>query len=185
MPQNNIGVVKIYDGLIPNMRREGNTLQQIGDRIGVTRERVRQILSAVYPQVNNEYLREAQVEELIGCGRGCLTTLRKKGILNPIHTNKFYLYDKDEIIKARQSVCMVCVVCGKQLGSHRHKYCLSCGKERERYSYPFLNDEQKQRHLQCTVKWQKNHREIVRKINQRASIKYRLKKKELLGMHNG
>ena len=54
--QRNQGVVQIYDGLIADMRKEGYTLQEIGDKVktpnhpmGVTKERVRQVLHRFYP----------------------------------------------------------------------------------------------------------------------------------------
>ena len=54
MTEKHIPVVEIYDGQIADMRRDGFTLQRIGDKIGVSRERVRQILAKAIRKLNKK-----------------------------------------------------------------------------------------------------------------------------------
>jgi len=44
-----LGINERYGDLIVTLRSEGKTLQQIGDQLGVSRERVRQVLAKYWP----------------------------------------------------------------------------------------------------------------------------------------
>lgn len=61
-----IGVYDVYGELIANWRREGYSLQEIGDKVGVTRERIRQIL--------NRY--SANLKSCLVCGKQISVTRR-------------------------------------------------------------------------------------------------------------
>jgi len=165
-------VVDIFNGAIPDMRRQGYTLQAIGDEIGVTRERVRQILNRYYPGTQPQVLREYQVAKVIGCSPDALRKLRTAGKINPMPRGKHYLYDRNEIEKAYLAVLKACPHCGSTyIGSYIR--CAKCRAEYKRYQYPFFSEEQKRKSRLSTKKWQKNNPERNKANQKRANAKSR------------
>ena len=77
---------------IVEMRRSGYTLQEIGDYVGVTRERVRQILQEHHVKAEVGLLVETDAAKVLGCSIDRLRKLRKQGILNPMHRGKCFHY---------------------------------------------------------------------------------------------
>ena len=87
---------------IVKMRRSGYTLQEIGDYVGVTRERVRQMLQEHQAKTEAVLLIETKVAKLIGCSTDRLKRLRRQGIVNPMHRGKrFHCYDRAELEKVK------------------------------------------------------------------------------------
>ena len=74
MGKRGTGVVETFNGEISALRRDGYSLQSIGDVIGVTRKRVRQILNEYYSGTAIPLLAESQVAKLCGCS---YMTIRK------------------------------------------------------------------------------------------------------------
>jgi len=90
----NNGVVQQFNGMIPNMRAAGASLQEIGNYCGVSRERVRQVLGKFYPSnlYPSRVLTREQVARLLGCSGSFLAQLEKRGILHPMRLNRRNLY---------------------------------------------------------------------------------------------
>jgi hypothetical protein len=86
------------------MRDTGMTLQAIGDEVGVTRERVRQVLVRHYgtAKPTMDLMTRLKVAKLIGCSEGRLAYLEQKGMLEPIkHPGSvIHYYDQEEFKKA-------------------------------------------------------------------------------------
>jgi transcriptional regulator with XRE-family HTH domain len=107
---------------IADMRRKGYTLQKIGDLIGVSRERVRQIIKKRYGAIEPEVWSENEVERQIGCSHRTLEGFRRKGLLNPKRYGRCWLYDAAEVVRAkllwetarekRKRVVLKCAQCG-------------------------------------------------------------------------
>ena len=116
----------IYNGQVKALRNQGLTLQAIADRVGVTRERIRQILEEHYGTTEIPgFIVRSQLAELIGCSGWLLISLEKRGVLNPIHSGSYYLYDRDESEKAALAVA--------QMRPKRVKFaCDECGRAFER-----------------------------------------------------
>lgn len=173
-----------FNGEIASLRRQGNTLQAIGNTVGRTRERVRQILVEHYGRVEMELLPEGRAARIIGCGRWRLVKLRKSGVTHPVRLGIwFWLYDREEIEKAMLALQRTCPHCGNPLSLEKtRKYCPECSKESRRYNYPFMSEEAKREHIQACVRWQKEHPERTRELRRRAHKKYQMKKRrERLG----
>lgn len=111
----------IYNGQVKSLRNQGLTLQAIGDRVGVTRERIRQILEEHYGTTKiSGFIFRDRLARLIGCSSSYLFSLEKRGVLNPIHRGSYYLYDREESEKAALAVArqkehwaiLVCDECG-------------------------------------------------------------------------
>lgn len=100
------GVYSTFNGIIPTLRSEGTTLQEIGDRCGVSRERIRQILNEYYPenvQRSEHLVSRNAFAVLVGHSTELLRRMEDEGVLTPIHRGPFHLYDKRDAdkIKAR------------------------------------------------------------------------------------
>ena len=121
-------VWEIYNGQVKVLRDQGLTLQAIGDRVGVTRERIRQILKEHYgtTKIPGFVFRE-QLANLIGCTGTYLVFLEKRGVLNPIHSGGQYLYDRDESEKAALAIAQM-----RQKGHWVELVCDGCGITFER-----------------------------------------------------
>ncbi len=164
--------------IIWDLRQSGLSLQAIGDKFDITRERVRQILEEHYETTRIERLfPRGKVVEFIGCDVQRLANLEKEGKVNPIRSGGKHLYNFEEIKKALDALTLFCKHCGKQIpiDSPNSVYCPDCSKERIRYNYPFLSEESKKKQNQRTTLWIKNHPERTRGIQRKASCKYYLR----------
>uniref|UniRef100_A0A6M3J9C9 Putative DNA binding, helix-turn-helix domain containing protein n=1 Tax=viral metagenome TaxID=1070528 RepID=A0A6M3J9C9_9ZZZZ len=170
------GVRFEHGALILSMREAGHTLQQIADVVGVSRERIRQILRDYYPEVCPRGVSEESVAELLGCSSSVLYRLRKEGLINPGRFGSLFRYSADDVEKARSLLNKrLCLACGVKPATI--KYCPACTAERKRYGYPFLSPEGKKRHNAQTVAWRKRNPDQAKVIDERAKLKYNSKKK--------
>ena len=123
MKQNRIGAYSLYDGIIPAMRIQGHTLQAIGDKCGVSRERIRQILREHYPnQLHPTLLTRKQLAQILQCSPSLLQTIEAEGLSPSIHRDHRFFYDPKDIeaikaiVESKQpipEVQLICEVCGK------------------------------------------------------------------------
>lgn len=95
-----MSVWEVYGSQIVEMRRQGYTLQEIGDKVGVSRERVRQLLTEHNAPKPSVY-KQAQVARLVGCGDGVLDRLRKKGVVSPVRHGHFWVYSPHDVNRVR------------------------------------------------------------------------------------
>lgn len=111
----------VRSNLIKQLRDEGYTLQVIGDKFNLTRERIRQILEQHYGStVMTDVITKNKMSQVLGCSVTRLNTLERKGILRPLHDGYVHVYDKVGVEKARaglmnhpiQKVERICKVCG-------------------------------------------------------------------------
>lgn len=172
-------VWQVYNGEIVSLRREGHTLQQIGDHVGVTRERIRQILNEHYGKVEILLLPEIKVAKLIGCTSNRLEQLRDRGLIHPARIGYYYRYSRDDIEMAMLALQRWCKHCGKVLPLKRktRQYCPECSKEQIRYNYPFRSEDGKRKHSELTRKWLKQHPERWKELSKKALQKYGEKKR--------
>lgn len=129
---NKPAIWEVYDGQIAEMRLEGYTLQQIGEVTGVTRERIRQVLEQKFGRIEPVRCFEAEAARRIGCSACMLATLRKKGVVCPKRLGYHWLYDANEMDKAklaveayrqrRKLVVLKCAQCGKEFELSGHEY---------------------------------------------------------------
>lgn len=107
-----------------NLRLQGHTLQTIGDRFGVTRERVRQKLTKNYGTTNLCPLVPREVfAGLLGCSSSVLERLELEGRVKPLHLGGRYLYDVETLEEVR----------GLKLHPHVEKVCKECNKTFSRW----------------------------------------------------
>lgn len=142
-------VREVYNGKIGDMRLQGYTLQRIGDTVGVTRERIRQILGRHFKGIQPEGYCEAEAARLIGCSENMLADLRKRGILTPKRYGGWWLYDNSELDKARQAVVaqrqshllitVTCGQCGKEFPIRQSVYNTRLHRKNRKIPFLFCN----------------------------------------------
>ena len=107
---NRVSAWEVHSSRIVEMRRSGYTLQEIGDIVGVTRERVRQLLDEHCGKIETPLLSERKVADEIGCSIWRLKKLRRQGILQPRHRGKYlYYYDRGELEEVKLAVQRHCL----------------------------------------------------------------------------
>lgn len=171
-------VWEAYDGQLADMRRGGASLEQIGDKTGVTKERIRQILKRRYGKIQIPFLVEEKAARIIGCGAWRLEKLRKHGLLNPKHMGRRWLYDRDELEKAMLLLQRVCAHCDEPIPITvaTFKYCVRCSRDRYRNQWPFLSEDGKRAATAAHRSWQKRHPEKFREICRKAGRTFREKR---------
>lgn len=108
---------------IENQRRNGATLEQIGNEFNLTRERIRQILVKHCGTSNlRKFLTTAELAEVTSLSTYTINKYRRVGEIQPVTNNhKKALWDSSAILQVLQ--IRTCPLCGQRLPSGRAKYC--------------------------------------------------------------
>jgi predicted nucleic acid-binding Zn ribbon protein len=133
---------KVNTGSIYAMRQSGSSLQQIADRIGRTKERVRQILVKHYGSTKRRLFSTDQLYHLLDLPRNQIIELYKDGIILPAYEwqsgRKHYLLwhptavqDIIDYYKTHKQ----CRICHRIIPKGRWIYCSdTCYREGQKYS---------------------------------------------------
>ena len=119
-----MGIYEEHGDLIATLRSEGKTLQQIGDWLGVTRERVRQVLVEHFPDCSPPPSTEEAARTLGMSYRQFRSAAKRLG-LQPVGRTRnriWWSLDVLPIVQAAQKP-QSCRICGRPLPSPRHVYC--------------------------------------------------------------
>jgi len=170
------GVVDTYDGVVPKMRSRGSTLQEIGNKCGVSKERIRQVLLKYYPyNLYPDAFTTSQLASELGTSSARVRVLCRKLSIQPLRNTKgrghIVLWNKSTLPLLIRSPMTKCKTCGKPVHYPRTVYCSdSCHKESMKIrSRP---KEVKERHKSHVYKWMKSHPKELKVINQRAQRRY-------------
>ena len=137
--------------LIYDMRQNGASLQQIGDRIGVTRERIRQILTKEHGSTKiTNFLSTLELARSVSCSIEYIYRLSKASVIQPAANNHRPLWGVDSIKKI--FAIKTCPICGKPTSYHREKFC----------SQKCLEVSQYKSH--CRVTWRSLYRSKNQKL---------------------
>jgi len=110
------------------MRQSGATLDQVGSHFGITRERVRYLLTEHYGSTRiQNLLTAAELARLTGYGRGYINKLKRRGVIQPamvVGRRRKALWRPETIT----TIIMYfdhhrCPICQQALPSSRHVYC--------------------------------------------------------------
>lgn len=169
-------IFETYNGVIAQMRRSGSTLAEIGNVVGVSRERIRQILNQYYGGTHMACLTENKLAEVIGCYVNRLVELRQKGILRPRHTSSLYIYDQREAEKAMLAIQKFCIHCGEPVPKYNSSYCNVCSTEQRRKPWKFRSEESKKQCREAMNRWNDAHPDRHKEICDKATKKFVLKR---------
>ncbi len=119
-----VGIYQEYGDLIVALRSEGRTLQQIGDQLGVTRERVRQVLSKHYPDCSAPPSTEAAAK-MVGMSYRRFRSIANRLGIQPIARTRTRIRWSPNVLPALLSADKPpsCRVCGRNVPPPRRVYC--------------------------------------------------------------
>lgn len=140
--------------IILQMRQEGSTLQEIGDTLGISKERVRQLIKK-HGGINRGGLTRQELADYLCCSAQRLTKLEEAGVLHPRHDRYlFIIYNEEEALKAEQATQEYCAHCNRPLPPKHHgKYCQECHEEHQRNPYAFASEADKARRNRTVKAW--------------------------------
>ena len=139
--------------LIFEMRQAGFPMREIAEKVGVSKERVRQILSRNAGSTKHEWFSTLQLCEESSLPRNRVLELQKQGVIKPAFEwgigKRHYLLWPHEAVKAiadYYSTHHFCQVCNKPLPKKRVLFCSDLCRQ-ERHKYKYMTPEEKKRVL--------------------------------------
>lgn len=172
-------VVQTKLDIMHQMRQSGITLDQIGNRFGITRERVRQLLAERYGSTRvRELLTATELARLAGCTWKYIDKLKQRGIIQPAE-----VVGHGRTLWKPQSIAIVieyidqhrCPVCHRPVPSNRQVYC-SRGCYLEARRYKNQTKEARRQHDERVKRWRAEHPEKAKQIQQRAQARRQTKR---------
>ena len=160
--RSNVNINAIYA-----MRRSGSTLQQIADKTGKSKERIRQILISNYGSTRHKLMSTEQLRRLFGFSRHHVLDLYNNGVITPAkewtaNNGQYLLWSTTAIsqINSYHNSTRICKQCGAILPSNRRTYC-STKCYTESHKYKNMSDGAKKRHLDSIRRYRAKQKQIV------------------------
>jgi len=152
----NNGVSPAVIELLIRERSKGKTLRQLGQTVGRSHERIRQIL-AKHNVSEATLLTERGVAAKLGYPVGRLMCLRKEGTIKPIKPAHRWLYSQDQVRQISSIIAerRRCERCGEPRPLWSHRFCRECRQYREE-AWMRLSPEKKAEHLKNCMALQKD-----------------------------
>jgi len=150
------------------MRHSGATLQQIADKIGKTKERVRQILVKNYGSTKHKLISAEQLRKLVGLSRNRIIECYLANVITPVREwntdgSHYLLWSPASVeqINIYYETHRSCKMCHSSIPRSRRYYCSEqCYKESSKYKYKSI--EAKQRYLRSIRRYRAKCKQIVR-----------------------
>jgi len=160
--------------LLIRERNKGKSLRRLGQMLGVSHERVRQILAKHNPS-RVTLLAESTVAVKLGYPISWLIKLRKEGIINPTKPGGRWLYSEEQVRQIPSLIAEMrrCDRCGELRPKGYRRFCRGCSQYRKKHHYRTLSPEEKAEHREKSLAWRKSNPEKWKKISSRAQRKYR------------
>jgi len=151
------GVAEVKNGIDRNivyeMRRAGSSMREIAEKIGRSKERVRQILSKGLGTTNHDLLSTLQLCNRSGLPRNRIIEMYHDGVISPVNKwdagkRDYLLWSPEAVvtIKAYYQTHRLCKVCNKPLPKNRILFC-SDDCRHEKHKYKYMTPEGRQRVL--------------------------------------
>jgi predicted nucleic acid-binding Zn ribbon protein len=133
------------------MRQAGMPMREIAEKIGRSKERVRQILVQGCGSTNHEYLSTLQLCKQSGLPRNRIMDLYLDGIIVPsvkwdAGSRDYLLWPQDAVAKIGEHYKnhRLCKVCNSPLPKNRIFFCSDiCRQERHKYKYMTREEKKK------------------------------------------
>jgi len=139
--------------LIFEMRRAGAPMREIGQKAGISKQRVSQILSRTMGSTKHQWLSTTQLCEMTDLTREKVLRLQERGVISPVSewnvgARRYVLWPPEclKTVAAYYSTHHLCQVCGKPLAKYRKRFCSDTCRQ-ERHKYKNMTREQKQKVL--------------------------------------
>jgi AraC-like DNA-binding protein len=137
--------------LIFEMRAAGSPMREIAEKVGISKERVRQILNRNTGTTKHKWYSTLQLCEESGLPRNRVLELESLGVIKPAFTwgigKRHYLLWPSEAVKCiteYYSTHHFCKVCNKPLPKKRVLFCSdACRQERHKYKYMTLEEKRR------------------------------------------
>lgn len=160
--RSNVNINAIYA-----MRRSGSTLQQIADKTGKSKERIKQILVSNYGTTRHKLMSTEQLRKIFGFSRHRILDLYNNGIITPAkewvaNNGQYLLWSTTAIgqINSYNNATKVCKQCGAVVPPNRRTYC-STRCYAENHKYKNMSGEAKKRHLDSIRKYRAKQKQAV------------------------
>lgn len=137
--------------VIYQMRQAGAPMREIAEKVGISKERVRQILVQNIGTTKHEWFSTLQLCEEAGLPRNRVLELQKLGVITPTFT--WGIGKRHCLLWSRETVKTVtdyygthhfCRVCNKPLPKKRILFCSDvCRQERHKYKYMTLEEKKR------------------------------------------
>ncbi len=158
---------KIDVNLVYNLRRTGATLQEIGDRLGRSKERIRQILVRNFGTTECRLFSTEQLADQTGLSRYQLMKLYQAGVITPERGWETgcgrYLLWPPEAVSTVQTYEMeerLCKICGGLIPRGRSVCCSQeCLEESRKYKYK--SEDAKRAYLRSISDYRRRRRQMA------------------------
>jgi hypothetical protein len=149
------------------MRRSGMPMREIAEKIGRSKERVRQILVEGRGSTEHEFLSTLQLCKKAGLPRNRIMELYLDGIIVP--AVKWDIGNRDYLLWPEGAVSKIslhyqnhrlCKACNRPLPKNRIFFC-SDGCRQERHKYKHMTPEEKKRVLDNIRRYRERHKTPV------------------------
>jgi hypothetical protein len=151
--------------LIFQMRQAGSPMREIAEKVGVSKERIRQILTRNIGSTKHQWLSTLQLCEEAKLPRNRVLELQRQGIIKPAFTwgigKRHYLLWAPEAVKAitdYYSTHHFCRVCNRPLPKKRIFFCSDACRQ-ERHKYKYMTPEEKKRVLMNIRRYREKKRQ--------------------------
>ena len=165
-------VIELLDGDIKRLREEGYTLSEIAKKGGVTKERIRQVISQFYPGTKPRVYAESKAASMLGISTYKIGALRKQGLIHPKKYGRIYRYDKETLKEVRMALSKPCRICGNPIPSGKLTLCDECSAMMKNPSKRLKLPGEREKYNQSVNRWNKEHKEQSRLINKKSSSKF-------------
>ncbi len=193
MPKNvrTESVIEFLDGDIKRLREAGYTLQQIAEKGGVTRERIRQIIERYYPGVEPKLLLQSEVAKRFGVPRSTLEGFIERGLTHPIKRGSRYRYDDKALEEVKKALNTPCRICGQPIASGNTRLCEKCSimmrNPKTRLKLPGELEKHRkavklwrEKHAKAVKLWREKHAKAVKLWQEKAKSRRELLKRKII-----
>ncbi|MBN1643871.1 MAG: hypothetical protein JW856_03545, partial [Dehalococcoidales bacterium] len=139
--------------IVYGMRRAGVPMREIAEKVGRSKERIRQILAKGLGSTDHELLSTLQLCNQTGLPRNRIVELYRSKTITPATkwsagSRDYLLWTPEtaEKIRGYYKTHRLCKICQRPLPKNRILFC-SDGCRQERHKYKYMTSEEKQRVL--------------------------------------